>query len=143
MGDERITLQELKQRMASFVRERDWEQFHTPKNLSMSIAIEAAELMEHFQWLTVEQSRNLPPEALAEIGEELADIVIYSLSMANALKLDLADTVQAKMEKNIRKYPSERVRGKAHKYTYYQNAESRSQEPEEKLLVPKSLNSDS
>ena len=143
MGDERITLQELKQRMASFVRERDWEQFHTPKNLSMSIAIEAAELMEHFQWLTVEQSRNLAPEALTEIGEELADIVIYSLSMANALKLDLADTVQAKMEKNIRKYPSERVRGKAHKYTYYQNSESRSQEPEEKLLVPKSLNSDS
>lgn len=130
MGDERITLQELKQRMASFVRERDWEQFHTPKNLSMSIAIEAAELMEHFQWLTVEQSRNLDPEALAEIGEELADIVIYSLSMANALKLDLADTVQAKMEKNIRKYPSERVRGKAHKYTYYQNSEVRSQEPE-------------
>lgn len=123
MGDERITLQELKQRMASFVRERDWEQFHTPKNLSMSIAIEAAELMEHFQWLTVEQSRNLAPEALAEIGEELADIVIYSLSMANTLKLDLADTVQAKMEKNIRKYPSERVRGKAHKYTYYQDSD--------------------
>lgn len=123
MGDDRITLQELKQRMASFVRERDWEQFHTPKNLSMSIAIEAAELMEHFQWLTVEQSRNLDPEALAEIGEELADIVIYSLSMANALKLDLADTVQAKMEKNIRKYPSERVRGKAHKYTYYQETD--------------------
>lgn len=142
MADDRMTLQELKQRMASFVRERDWEQFHTPKNLSMSIAIEAAELMEHFQWLTVEQSRTLAPEALAEIGEELADIVIYSLSMANALKLDLADTVQAKMEKNIRKYPSERVRGKAHKYTYYQNSESRSQEPEEKPSVPKSLNSD-
>lgn len=123
MGDERITLQELKERMATFVRERDWEQFHTPKNLSMSIAIEAAELMEHFQWLTVEQSRNLAPEALSEIGEELADIVIYSLSMANALKLDLADTVQAKMEKNIRKYPSERVRGKAHKYTFYQNSD--------------------
>ncbi len=122
MGDDRITLQELKQRMAAFVRERDWEQFHTPKNLSMSIAIEAAELMEHFQWLTVEQSRNLTPEALADIGEELADIVIYSLSMANALKLDLADTVQAKMEKNIRKYPSDRVRGKAHKYTYYQDS---------------------
>ncbi len=129
MGDERITLQELKERMACFVRERDWEQFHTPKNLSMSIAIEAAELMEHFQWLTVEQSRNLGPEALAEIGEELADIVIYSLSMANTLKLDLAETVQAKMDKNIRKYPSEQVRGKAHKYTYYQeqNPEAKSQ----------------
>ena len=120
MADERITLQDLKERMATFVRERDWEQFHNPKNLSMSIAIEAAELMEHFQWLTVEQSQQLDAEALQEIGEELADIVIYSLSMANDLQIDLADTVLAKMEKNRRKYPKDRVRGKAHKYTYYQ-----------------------
>ena len=120
MTDERITLQDLKERMATFVRERDWEQFHNPKNLSMSIAIEAGELMEHFQWLTVEQSQQLDAEALQEIGEELADIVIYSLSMANHLQIDLADTVLAKMEKNCRKYPKERVRGKAHKYTYYQ-----------------------
>ena len=120
MTDERITLQDLKERMATFVRERDWEQFHNPKNLSMSIAIEAAELMEHFQWLTVEQSQQLDAEALQEIGEELADIVIYSLSMANDLQIDLADTVLAKMEKNRRKYPKDRVRGKAHKYTYYQ-----------------------
>ena len=120
MSDERTTLQELKEKMASFVRERDWEQFHTPKNLSMSIAIEAGELMEHFQWLTVEASQNLSAEALQEIGEELADIVIYALSLANTLGLDMADTVLAKMEKNIRKYPSEKVRGKAHKYTHYQ-----------------------
>ena len=120
MADEKITLQDLKERMATFVRERDWEQFHNPKNLSMSIAIEAGELMEHFQWLTVEQSQQLDAEALQEIGEELADIVIYSLSMANDLQIDLADTVLAKMEKNCRKYPKERVRGKAHKYTYYQ-----------------------
>jgi NTP pyrophosphatase (non-canonical NTP hydrolase) len=123
MSDDRTTLQELKEKMASFVRERDWEQFHTPKNLSMSIAIEAAELMEHFQWLTVEASKNLPGEALQAIGEELADIVIYSLSLSNALQLDLAETVLAKMEKNIRKYPSEKVRGKAHKYTFYQDGE--------------------
>jgi len=120
MSDNRITLQELKERMADFVRERDWEQFHTPKNLSMSIAIEAAELMEHFQWLTAEQSQHLDAAALQEIGEELADIVIYSLSMANFLHIDLAETVLAKMEKNRRKYPKEKVRGKAHKYTYYQ-----------------------
>ena len=121
MSDAKTTLQDLKERMAAFVHERDWEQFHTPKNLSMSIAIEAAELMEHFQWLTVEASKNLPPEALSDIGEELADIVIYSLSLANTLQLDLADTVLAKMEKNIRKYPSEKVRGKSHKYTHYQD----------------------
>jgi len=118
--DDRTTLQELKDKMAQFVKERDWEQFHTPKNLSMSIAIEAAELMEHFQWLTVEQSKNLQSSALQEIGEELADIIIYSLSLANFLGLDLADTVDAKMEKNIRKYPKDQVRGKAHKYTFYQ-----------------------
>ncbi len=123
MSDDRTTLQELKEKMAAFVRERDWEQFHTPKNLSMSIAIEAAELMEHFQWLTVEASKSLPAEALQDIGEELADIVIYSLSLANVLKLDLAETVLAKMDKNIRKYPSEKVRGKAHKYTFYQDGE--------------------
>jgi NTP pyrophosphatase (non-canonical NTP hydrolase) len=120
VSDAKTTLQELKERMAAFVREREWEQFHTPKNLSMSIAIEAAELMEHFQWLTVEESKQLDPEALAEIGEELADIVIYALSLANTLGLDLSEAVLAKMEKNIRKYPSEKVKGKSHKYTYYQ-----------------------
>ena len=123
MSDAKTTLQDLKEKMAAFVHERDWEQFHTPKNLSMSIAIEAAELMEHFQWLTVEASQTLPTEALQDIGEELADIVIYSLSLANALQLDLADTVLAKMEKNIRKYPSDKVRGKAHKYTFYRDGE--------------------
>jgi len=120
MSDQDTTLQELKERMAQFVQERDWGQFHTPKNLSMSIAIEAAELMEHFQWLTVEESTNLNVEALADIGEELADIIIYSLSLANVLGLDLSATVLAKMAKNIRKYPKEKVRGKSHKYTYYQ-----------------------
>jgi len=120
MSDAQTTLQELKDRMAQFVSERDWEQFHTPKNLSMSIAIEAAELMEHFQWLTIEQSKNLDADALADIGEELADIVIYSLSLSNALGLDLSRTVLDKMAKNIRKYPKDQVRGKSHKYTYYQ-----------------------
>jgi dCTP diphosphatase len=119
VSDTQTTLQQLKEKMAAFVREREWEQFHTPKNLSMSIAIEAAELMEHFQWLTVEESKNLPSDALAELGEELADIVIYALSLSNVLGLDLSETILAKMEKNIRKYPSEKVRGKSHKYTYY------------------------
>lgn len=123
MTDKQITLHELKTRMASFVRERDWEQFHSPKNLSMSIAIEAAELMEHFQWLTLEQAQQLGPDALQEVGEELADIVLYALSMANSLQIDLAETVLAKMAKNEQKYPQEQVRGKAHKYTYYQKQE--------------------
>ncbi len=121
MNDSKTTLQELKDRMARFVRERDWEQFHTPKNLAMSIAIEAAELMEHFQWLTVEESKRLEAEHLTAIGEELADIIIYSLSLSNTLNLDLSQTVIAKMEKNIQKYPSDKVKGKSHKYTYYQD----------------------
>jgi len=120
LADEKITLQDLKERMATFVRERDWEQFHNPKNLSMAIAIEAAELMEHFQWLTEQQSQQLAADALQDIGEELADIVIYSLSMANSLQLDLSATVLAKMAKNNRKYPKDQVRDKTHKYTYYQ-----------------------
>jgi len=123
MADDQTTLQQLKDRMARFVSERDWEQFHTPKNLSMSIAIEAAELMEHFQWLTVEQSKDLAADALADVGEELADIVIYALSLSNTLGLDLSRTVLDKMEKNIRKYPKDRVRGKSHKYTYYRDRE--------------------
>ena len=123
MDDRKTTLQDLKDRMATFVRERDWEQFHTPKNLAMSIAIEAAELMEHFQWLTVEASKNLESDHLHAIGEELADIVIYSLSLSNRLGLDLSQTVLAKMEKNSLKYPSEKVKGKSHKYTYYQDSD--------------------
>lgn len=123
MSDQQITLHDLKERMATFVRERDWEQFHNPKNLSMSISIEAAELMEHFQWLTAEQSQQLAPEDLQEVGEELADIVLYSLSLANYLQLDLSETVLAKMAKNERKYPQDQVRGKAHKYTYYKQQE--------------------
>jgi len=117
MPDQDTTLHDLKERMAEFVRARDWEQFHTPKNLSMSIAIEAAELMEHFQWLTVEQ-----------IGEELADIVIYALSLSNFLRLDLADTVLRKMAKNEAKYPADQVKGKAHKYTYYLDKAVRGEE---------------
>ncbi len=124
MSDRHTTLDDLRQQMAEFVRARDWEQFHTPKNLAMSIAIEAAELMEHFQWLSTEQSQQLDAAAREEIGEELADIVIYALSLSNFLGFDLADTVLRKMAKNERKYPAEQVRGKAHKYTYYQrNAE--------------------
>ena len=123
MDDSQTTLQDLKDRMASFVHERDWEQFHTPKNLAMSIAIEAAELMEHFQWLTIEESKSLCSDHLSDIGEELADIIIYSLSLTNTLGLDLSQIVSDKMDKNIRKYPADKVKGKSHKYTYYQDQE--------------------
>ena len=112
--DDDTTVAELRREIAEFIRERDWEQFHDPKNLSMAIATEAAELMEHFQWISVEESREVArdPKRLAEVGEELADVVCYALAMANALGLDLASTIRQKMAKNAEKYPAEEYRGR-------------------------------
>jgi len=110
---------ELKARVLAFVRERDWEQFHSPKNLSMALAAEAAELMEHFLWATPEQSKAIAndPAKRAKIAEELADVVIYALEFANATGLDLASTIEAKMAANGKKYPVEKAKGRAEKYT--------------------------
>lgn len=112
--DSTTTVAELRRWVAAFVDRRDWRQFHSPKNLSMSLAIEAAELMEHFQWLTVRQSRELArqPEKLAAIADELADVVSYALAMANQLELDLSAALRDKMAKNERKYPAEEYRGR-------------------------------
>jgi NTP pyrophosphatase (non-canonical NTP hydrolase) len=114
MPDSQTTLQELRQAVEAFVARRDWHQFHTPKNLAMSLAIEAGELMEHFQWLTPEQSRSVAddPAKLAAIGEELADVLCYLLAMANELGLDVASAFRAKMGKNERKYPAAEYRGR-------------------------------
>ena len=111
-SDSITTVGELRQWMQQFVAERDWEQFHSPKNLSMSLAVEAAELMEHFQWLTVEQSRQIDADQSQAVGEELADVICYALSVANALDIDIASTVANKMEKNRAKYPAEDFRGR-------------------------------
>ncbi|MEC7566337.1 MAG: nucleotide pyrophosphohydrolase [Planctomycetota bacterium] len=118
-GDQDTSVEQLKQLVADFVRERDWEQFHSPKNISMALAIEAAELMEHFQWISMSESRacRQEPEKLAEVGEELADILCYVLAMANQLELDLATTVSQKMEKNRLKYPAQDFQGRyGHKH---------------------------
>lgn len=114
MNDHLTTVAELRAMVEAFVARRDWHQFHTPKNLAMSMAIEAAELMEHFQWLTAEQSRAVrsQPDALCEVGEELADVFCYGLAMANELGLDLAQTIRSKMDKNERKYPANQYRGR-------------------------------
>jgi len=113
MDDSQTTVAALRQLINQFVDQRSWHQFHAPKNLAMSIAIEAAELMEHFQWLTVDQSRELAaqPEKLAEVGEELADVLCYALALANELGLDVSTVVHRKMEKNHEKYPAEEYRG--------------------------------
>jgi len=114
MGDETTTVNQLKRLVAEFVDRRDWHQFHSPKNLSMSLAIEAAELMEHFQWISAESSRRAAekPEKLTAVGEELADVVCYALAMANQLGLDLSEAVVGKLAKNDRKYPAEEYRGR-------------------------------
>jgi NTP pyrophosphatase (non-canonical NTP hydrolase) len=113
-SDATTTVAELRQLVADFVAERDWSQFHSPKNVSMALAIEAAELMEHFQWLTTEASRHLAddPKRLADVGEELADVVGYSFALANELGLDVSTAIRAKMIKNAQKYPADQYRGR-------------------------------
>jgi len=111
--DESTTLADLRRLVEQFVSARDWHRFHTPKNLAMALAIEAAELMEHFQWLTPEQSRQVPdrPERRDAVAEELADVLCYALAMANELGIDVASAVFHKMKKNAEKYPVEKYQG--------------------------------
>ena len=114
MADNRETVAELRQLVDRFVQERNWTQFHNPKNLSMALAIEAGELMEHFQWLDLDESRAVAQDSarLAAVAEELADVVCYALAMANELNLDVADSLRAKMIKNAEKYPAAEFRGR-------------------------------
>jgi len=115
LGDEATTLEDLKQAVFAFVQERDWKRFHSPKNLSMALAAEAGELMEHFLWESPEDSHDRAnTEAVAD---ELADIVIYAIEFANISGIDLSRAIAAKMEKNAEKYPVEKARGNSRKYT--------------------------
>ena len=119
MTDSSTTLADLKARVLAFARERDWEQFHAPKNLSMALAAEAGELMEHFLWATPEQSQAVARDAAkrGKIEDELADVVIYSLEFANITGMDVAAAIERKMAENAKKYPVEKSRGRSDKYT--------------------------
>jgi NTP pyrophosphatase (non-canonical NTP hydrolase) len=110
------SLDQIKTRLRDFADARDWDQFHSPKNLAMALIVEAAELVEHFQWLTEEQSQTLPPDKLAEVEQEIADIQIYLIRLADKLGVDMEKAVNAKIELNEKKYPAEKVRGSAVKY---------------------------
>ena len=112
MHDTETPLETLKNLVRRFAQQRNWGRFHTPKNLAMSVAIEAAELMEHFQWLTAEQSeRNrLAPEKIVEIEEECADILAYLLGLVDRLDIDLASALERKMVRNGEKYPAAKFR---------------------------------
>jgi dCTP diphosphatase len=112
-------LRALQQRLAAFAAARDWQQFHSPKNLAMALSVEVAELVEEFQWLTEEQSQALETERRERVRLELADVFIYLLRLADRLDVDLLRAADDKIAQNERKYPVERVRGDARKYTEY------------------------
>jgi dCTP diphosphatase len=114
MSDRETTVDQLRDAVRTFVAARAWEPFHSPKNLAMSLAIEAAELMEHFQWLDVDASRRLcdEPSRRAQVREELADVLCYALALANVLDLDLSDAVRDKLRRNAEKYPAEKFYGR-------------------------------
>jgi NTP pyrophosphatase (non-canonical NTP hydrolase) len=111
MADSTTTLKELKAKMAAFVKERDWEQFHSPKNLSMSISIEAAELMEKFQWCDIEDAKTELANDFQEVKHEIADIMCYLLSFCNLYDIDISEAVTEKLKLNALKYPASEVYG--------------------------------
>lgn len=109
----------LRDKLRVFAEARDWDQFHSPKNLSMALMVEAAELMEHFQWATEAQSGNLAPEGKAAVAEELADVLLYLVRLSDKLKVDLLEAALLKLKKNAVKYPADIVRGSSKKYNEY------------------------
>jgi NTP pyrophosphatase (non-canonical NTP hydrolase) len=114
------SLDELKAKLQQFVDDRDWAQFHSPKNLAMAMIVEAAELVEHFQWDTETESRELSGEKRAQVSHELADTFVYLLRISQVLDIDLIEAAHEKITLNGKKYPVEKARGKNNKYTDYQ-----------------------
>jgi len=110
------SLRTLEMQLIQFAKERDWQQFHSPKNLASALVVEAGELLEHFQWLTEEQSRSLSPEKRDAVGAEVADVLLYLIQLAAALGLDPIAEAQAKLDHNAKKYPVNLARGSSKKY---------------------------
>jgi len=108
---------ELREQLRRFARERDWEQFHVPKNLAIALSVEAAELLEHFQWLSESESQNLTEEQLEQVREEIADVLLYLVRLADKLDVDLIDVATSKIKLNAQKYPVDKSRGTSKKYT--------------------------
>ena len=109
-------LHPLAQRLEQFAQARDWQQFHSPKNLASALVVEAGELLEHFQWLTEKQSRNLESDKKQAVAHEMADVLLYLVQLSTALDINLVDAAQAKMALNAQKYPVEQARGHSRKY---------------------------
>jgi len=119
VAEENGELTRLRDLVRVFVDERDWDQFHTPKNLSSALSVEAAELLEHFQWLQHGQADELGPDKLVQVRHEMADVLVYLVRLADKLDVDLMAAVEEKMVLNRAKYPAELVRGDARKYDEY------------------------
>lgn len=113
---QRDSLSELRDALRGFAQEREWERFHTPKNLAMALAGEAGEVVEHFQWLTAEESAALPEGTRNEVSLELADVLLYLVRLADVLDIDLAEAARRKMQINAQRYPADKARGRADKY---------------------------
>lgn len=107
----------LRDELRTFATDRDWDQFHSPKNLATALNVEAAELLEHFQWLKDEESRNLPDPVRQAVAEEIADVLLYLVRIADKLDVDLVEAARRKIELNAKKYPVELARGNATKHT--------------------------
>ena len=118
------SLTELTAAVCKFTEQRDWDQFHSPKNLSMALIVEAAELVEHFQWLSRQESDTLNKEQHEAVSMEMADVLIYLVRMAERLDIDLLEAAQTKLEINNKKYPVEQVKGRSDKYTRYQTKQT-------------------
>lgn len=114
------SINQLRARVNQFVEERDWAQFHSPKNLAMAMVVEAGEVVEHFQWMTEEQSRTLDTETRESVGEELSDTFVYLLRIAEVCGIDLLEAANKKIDLNAKKYPIEKVKGSNAKYTKYE-----------------------
>lgn len=110
-------LQQLQAELRKFAKDRDWDQFHSPKNLAAALSVEAAELLEHFQWLTEEQSKALPQDRLDQVGEEIADVLLYLVRLSDKLGIDPMEAAKRKLIRNAEKYPIDRAKGSIKKYT--------------------------
>lgn len=109
-------LEQIRSALRRFIAEREWEPYHSPKNLAMALSGEAGELVSLFQWLSEAESRNMPPERLADAADEIADVQMYLVALADQLGINIAEAVAGKMAKNAQKYPADRFRGSARKY---------------------------
>ncbi|MFT4677198.1 MAG: dCTP diphosphatase [Patiriisocius sp.] len=113
------SLEDLKLKLRKFAGDRDWDQFHSPKNIAMALSVEVSELLEHFQWLTEDESKHLDAAALAEVADEIADVQNYLVRLADKLGIDILDAAAVKFVKNEAKYPADLVRGSSKKYSEY------------------------